>query len=92
MYLAGFVGGLLMGAIFFLGLYMSVRKMTNYKHPAVFIFITTTLRMLIVLSGFYLLSFHGAIVMLLALLGVVSMRIVIVRWQKSEIVQKNSRG
>lgn len=90
MYIVAYLTGLALGAIFFGGLYLSVRRMPKQKHPAAFMFIGTTIRMVILLSGFYLLRKEGSLVLVLTLLGVISVRIVMVRWQKRELAgEKN---
>lgn len=88
MYILGYLIGLTLGLIFFGGLYLSVRNISGHKHPAAYMLIGTTLRMFILLTGFFLLRNQGAIVMIMALLGVMSVRLVMVRWQKKELVDK----
>ena len=51
-----FVAGLLLGAIFFGGLWWTVRKGVLSKRPALWFFASLLLRMSIVLVGFFLVS------------------------------------
>ncbi|MBF0206385.1 MAG: ATP synthase subunit I [Oligoflexia bacterium] len=48
-----FVMGLLLGGIFFGGLWLTVKKGLSAKRPALWFFVGILLRMSIVLSGFY---------------------------------------
>ncbi len=90
MYIVGYLIGLMLGLVFFGGLYLSVRRLAGHKHPAVYMLIGTFVRMVILLGGFYLLRGQGLAVMLLALLGVMSVRFFMVRWQKKELASKNT--
>jgi F1F0 ATPase subunit 2 len=90
MYIVGYLIGLMLGLVFFGGLYLSVRRLAVHKHPAAYMLIGTAARMAILLGGFYLLRGQGPAVMLFALLGVMSVRFFMVRWQKKELASKNT--
>ncbi|MGH9679084.1 MAG: ATP synthase subunit I [Candidatus Acidiferrales bacterium] len=51
--LSASVAGLLLGGIFFGGLWWTVRRSMASRHPALWIFGSLLIRMAIVLSGFY---------------------------------------
>jgi len=69
------VTGVLLGAIFFGGLWWTVRKGVSSKQPALWFFGSLLLRTSIVLSGFYFVSSGHWERLLLCLLG-----FVITRW------------
>ena len=74
------VAGLLLGAIFFGGLWWTVRKGLSSKQPALWFFGSLLLRMSIALAGFYFVSGGHWERLLLCLLGFVMARLV-VTWQ-----------
>lgn len=76
--LALVTGGLL-GAIFFGGLWWTVRKGVSSKKPALWFFGSLLLRMSIALSGFYFVSSGHWERMLLCLLGFVLARLIVTR-------------
>lgn len=53
--LISFLGGLILGVLFFGGLYMSVNRLTSVSSPALMMLISTMLRMAMLLAGVYLL-------------------------------------
>lgn len=56
-WLAGaLAGGFALGLLFFLGLWLTVRRLPNAEHPALITLISLLGRTAAVLSGFYLLS------------------------------------
>ncbi len=73
------VAGLLLGAIFFAGLWWTVRKSVSSKQPALWFFASLLLRMCIALAGFYFVG-HGHWERLVAcLLGFVIARFMVTR-------------
>jgi F1F0 ATPase subunit 2 len=72
--------GLLLGAIFFGGLWWTVRKGVLSKQPALWFFGSLLLRMSIALGGFYFIGRGHWERLLLCLLGFVMARLV-VTWQ-----------
>jgi F1F0 ATPase subunit 2 len=71
------VAGLLLGAIFFGGLYLTVRKGVSSRSPALWFFGSLVLRMTIVLAGFYLVSDGSWQRLVACFLGFVVMRLVV---------------
>jgi F1F0 ATPase subunit 2 len=69
--------GVLLGAVFFGGLWWTVRKGVSSKQPALWIFCSLLLRMGITLAGFYFVSGGHWERLLLCLLGFVMARIVV---------------
>src|SRR5450756_2414570 len=71
------VAGLLLGAIFFGGLWWTVRKGVSSKQPALWFFGSLLLRMSIALAGFYFVGRGHWERLLLCLLGFVMARLVV---------------
>jgi F1F0 ATPase subunit 2 len=76
MLLAGLVGGLL-GAIFFGGLWWTVRKGLTSKQPAFWFLGSMLLRMGIVLAGFYFVANLGLGRLVVCLLGFIIARLIV---------------
>ena len=77
--LVALVMGVLLGALFFGGLWWTVRKSLYSKRPALWIFGSLILRLSIVAAGFYLFSGHYWGRLLLCLLGFVAARFAVIR-------------
>jgi F1F0 ATPase subunit 2 len=71
------VAGTGLGAVFFGGLWWTVRGCASYKQPALWFFGSLLLRMGITLAGFYVVSNHHWERLLLCLLGFVVARPVV---------------
>lgn len=69
--------GLLLGAIFFGGLYWTVRKGISSKQPALWFFASLLLRMSIALAGFYFIGRGHWERLIVCLLGFVLARLVV---------------
>lgn len=73
-----FLGGIILGFIFFGGLYWSVRNLSTVKYPAFFMIASIILRMAILLIGFFFLINGDYKNLLAALIGVLFVRFVMV--------------
>jgi F1F0 ATPase subunit 2 len=73
------VTGVLLGAIFFGGLWWTVRKGISSKQPALWFFGSLLLRGSIVLTGFYFVSGGHWERLLLCLLGFIIARLIVTR-------------
>ena len=71
--------GVVLGAIFFGGLWWSVRKCVSAKQPALWLFGGGLLRMTIALTGFYLIADGHWQRLLVCLLGFVIARMIVTR-------------
>ncbi|MFO7663677.1 MAG: ATP synthase subunit I [Chloroflexota bacterium] len=71
--------GLLLGAIFFGGLWWTVRKSVSSKQPTLWFFGSLLLRMSIALAGFYFVSGGHWERLLACLLGFVTARLIVTR-------------
>jgi F1F0 ATPase subunit 2 len=84
--------GMLLGAIFFGGLWWTVRKGVSSKQPALWFFGSLLLRMSIALSGFYFVSGGHWERLLLCLLGFVMARLVVTWLSRPPLEHHNSRA
>jgi F1F0 ATPase subunit 2 len=75
-----FVAGAVLGAIFFGGLWWTIRKAVLSKQPALWFFGSLLLRMSITLSGFYLVGRGHWERLVACLLGFVIARLVVTWW------------
>ena len=73
------VAGVLLGAMFFGGLWWTVRKGVSSKQPALWFFGSLLLRMGVALAGFYFVAGGHWERLLLCLLGFVMARLVVTR-------------
>jgi F1F0 ATPase subunit 2 len=73
------VAGLLLGAIFFGGLWWTVRKGVSSKNPAIWFFGSMLLRMGIVLAGFYFVGRGDWRRLVSCLLGFIVARFIVMR-------------
>jgi F1F0 ATPase subunit 2 len=76
---AALAAGILLGAIFFGGLWWTVRKGVTAKNPALWFLGSVLLRMGIALAGFYLVARGDWKKLLLCLLGFLIARVVVLR-------------
>jgi F1F0 ATPase subunit 2 len=88
--LAGLTG-LMLGALFFGGLWWTIRKGVSSKQPALWFFGSLLLRMSIVLTGFYLIGRGHWERLVLSLVGFVVARL-IVTWLTRPLTQEVSHA
>lgn len=69
-----FLMGILTGAIFFGGLYWTLQQMDTVRHPALFMMFSLIVRLAILLGGFYLIMDGRYQNILIALVGVILTR------------------
>jgi F1F0 ATPase subunit 2 len=80
---AALAAGVLLGAIFFGGLWWTVRKGVTAKIPALWFLGSSLLRMSIVLAGFYFIARGDWKKLLLCLVGFLITRVVVLRLTRS---------
>ncbi len=76
------VAGILLGALFFGGLWWTVRRGLTSKHPALWFFGSVLLRTCIVLLGFYFILGDTWQRLLAGLLGFVVARLIVMRFTR----------
>ena len=84
------VAGLLLGAIFFGGLWWTVRRGVSSRQPALWFFGSLLLRMSIALAGFYFVSGGHWERLLVCLLGFVIARFIVTRLAGPPVEHHNS--
>jgi F1F0 ATPase subunit 2 len=84
------MAGLLLGAIFFGGLWWTVRKGISSKSPALWFLGSILLRMSIVLGGFYFIGRGDWLRLVVCLLGFIIARIIVMRLTRTPIEHSNS--
>ncbi|SEN46074.1 ATP synthase subunit I [Nitrosomonas marina] len=84
--IALFTGGMVLGVVYFSGLWFTVRHVKNGEHPAFWLILSLILRMALLLTAFYLiLSFGHWKELLVVLAGFVFLRILSVRSMRRQI-------
>jgi F1F0 ATPase subunit 2 len=84
--------GVFLGAIFFGGLWWTIRKGVSSQRPALWFFGSMLLRMSITLPGFYLVGREDWERWLLCLLGFVLARLVVKWLTRPPVEHRNSRA
>lgn len=87
--LAGFAG-FFIGAIFFGGLWWTVNRGVTAKHPALWFLGSMIARMGIVLTGFYFIGGGSWQRLLIALLGFICARLIVV-WLTRPMIERSFR-
>ena len=84
------VAGVLLGVIFFGGLWWTVRKGVSFKNPALWFLGSLLLRMSIALAGFYVVSNGHWERLLVCLLGFLIARLVVTRFTGPPVENPNT--
>jgi F1F0 ATPase subunit 2 len=79
------IAGMLLGALFFGGLWWTVRKGLSARQPALWFGTSLLLRTAIVLAGFYFVGGPDWQRLLLCLLGFLIARFIVTRWTAKQI-------
>ena len=74
-----FLAGGVLGLFYFGGLLLTIRKMTQWKQPALLMILSLFVRVAIVVSGFYWLTEGQWRELLVALIGFIVIRMIMVR-------------
>jgi len=77
-----FFGGIILGLIFFGGLYYTTQKLPKAKKPALLMFSSITIRMIILVGGLYLIFSNEISRLLIAILGVFISKYIVVKYVK----------
>lgn len=78
-----FVGGIVLGILFFGGLWFTVKKMVNSKRAALWLFTSFFLRIGIALLGFYFIGFGNWQRILICLVGFIAGRFIVIHYTKA---------
>ncbi|MGL4672210.1 ATP synthase subunit I [Cetobacterium sp.] len=79
-----FIGGIVLGFLFFYSLDFGINESKKFKNPSLFIFITSLIRVIILLAGFYFLAQSSGHKFFAALVGALVSRIYIVYFYKNK--------
>jgi|LGVE01.1.fsa_nt_gb F1F0 ATPase subunit 2 len=74
----GFIGGILLGIVFFGGLYWTVKKVGRVKYPGPLMLMSAVARMSVLLFGIYFLGGNAINQVLAVLVGVVLVKFVMI--------------
>jgi F1F0 ATPase subunit 2 len=74
----GFFGGVVLGLVFFGGLYWSVQQLPTVKHPGLLMMASLLMRMAVLLTGLYFLMAGEIKNLLAAVVGVMLMKFVMI--------------
>lgn len=77
-----FIGGLLLGILFFGGLWLTVKKAVTAKVPALWIFSSFFLRISITLVGFYFIGAGNWQRLIVSVIGFIVARFIVIRFTK----------
>ena len=78
-----FIGGLLLGTLFFGGLWFTVKKAVTAKVPALWIFSSFFLRISITLVGFYFIGAGNWQRLIVSVIGFIVARFIVIHFTKS---------
>ena len=84
--------GVILGVIFFGGLYWTVQKLTKVKHPSVLMTCSLLFRMAVLLSVLFYVSKSGYKGILYALLGMFLVRVIMTLIIKKQVVNSKKGG
>jgi F1F0 ATPase subunit 2 len=80
----GVAGGVLLGFLFFGGLWWSLKGISRRYHPKRFLGLSFLVRTLMALAGFWLALHHSVSAFLGAIVGFAVMRFILARWLGAE--------
>ena len=78
-----FTGGILLGIIFFGGLWFTVKKIVAAKTPAVLVFISFIIRVAITVIGFYFIGSGNWQKLIACMLGFIIARFIVIHYTKA---------
>ncbi len=78
-----FTGGIVLGTLFFGGLWFTVKKAVTAKIPALWIFSSFFLRISVTLVGFYFIGAGNWQRLIVSVIGFIVARFVVIRFTKS---------
>jgi F1F0 ATPase subunit 2 len=78
-----FIGGILLGTIFYGGLWFTVKKSIASKIPAFWVLGSFFLRIFITMVGFYYISYGNWQKLLICVLGFIAARLIVMRFTKT---------
>jgi F1F0 ATPase subunit 2 len=90
--ISALIAGLLLGTVFFGGLWWSVRKGLSSKKPALWFLGSMLVRMSVVVVGFYYVGREHWERLIMCLFGFVVARVLVMRFTRTPVQQSDSQG
>lgn len=87
-----FIAGIVLGVLFFGGLYLTVQNLAKTEHPSVLMMASLVIRMAILILGLYLVRGDSYLNIPLALMGILLVRIIMVGQVKRKQLADNGEG
>jgi F1F0 ATPase subunit 2 len=87
-----FIIGIILGILFFGGLYLTVGKLNEVKNPSFLVIFSFIIRMVILLGGLFYLSKKGYQAILLALMGIVLVKFIMIFMVNKPSEKATKRG
>lgn len=84
--------GIILGILFFGGLYLTVGKLNEVKNPSLLVIFSFIIRMAILLGGLFYLSKKGYQAILLALVGIVLVKFIMIFMVNKPSEKATKRG
>ena len=77
-----FIFGIALGTVFFGGLWYTVKKAVTAKIPALWFFVSLSLRLIIILTGFYFISRGSWKRLLICVFGFITARFLVIHFTR----------
>jgi len=90
--LIAFIVGVLIGILFFGGLYLTVKKLMTIKYPALFMMLSLIVRLVILAGGLYLIMDGGMKNILSAMAGIILVRLVMIAKLGKAVPNESTEG
>ncbi|GAB2784284.1 ATP synthase subunit I [Rhabdobacter roseus] len=90
-YLISLAGGLVLGGLYFGGLWLTVKKALTARYPALWLLPSYVLRIGMALAGFYWLSAGAWPRLLVCVAGFLLVRVVSIRWVQANPAAPNRK-
>lgn len=87
-----FIVGLILGVVYFGGLYLSVQMINTAKHPSLIMVLSFAIRMIILVTAFFFIAKNGIKHILLALVAVMLVRLVMTLKLKDQTANSVKKG
>jgi len=87
-----FIVGSLLGIVFFGGLYLTVRKLSSMKYPALFMMLSLLARLVVLAGGIYLIMDGEIRNLLSAMAGVLLVRFVLIQKLGKSVPAESKEG
>jgi F1F0 ATPase subunit 2 len=91
-YVLAFGAGMILGLLFFGGLYITIQKIETAKNPALIMILSFMIRMAVLVVAFYFIAQSGYKEVLFALAGVIITRFVMTFRMRGEKKERVKRG